>query len=51
LPTTLFYDADGRLVDAHFGVLNAAALASRIARWPPAVATSRIAHEPPRPAS
>jgi thiol-disulfide isomerase/thioredoxin len=51
LPTTLFYDADGRLVDAHFGVLNAAALASRIARWPPAAATSRIAHEPPRPAS
>jgi len=30
LPTTLFYDAEGRLVDAHFGILNAAALASRI---------------------
>ncbi len=30
LPTTLFYDAGGRLVDAHFGMLNAAALASRI---------------------
>ena len=30
LPTTLFYDAHGRLVDAHFGVLNAAALESRL---------------------
>ena len=30
LPTTLFYDADGRQVDAHFGVLNAAALESRL---------------------
>jgi thiol-disulfide isomerase/thioredoxin len=30
LPTTLFYDAGGRLVDAHFGILNAAALASRL---------------------
>jgi thiol-disulfide isomerase/thioredoxin len=30
LPTTLFYDAEGRLVDAHFGVLNAAALESRL---------------------
>lgn len=30
LPTTLFYDAQGRLVDAHFGVLNAAALQSRL---------------------
>lgn len=30
LPTTLFYDARGRQVDAHFGVLNAAALASRL---------------------
>jgi thiol-disulfide isomerase/thioredoxin len=32
LPTTLFYDARGRQVDAHFGVLNAAALESRL--WP-----------------
>lgn len=32
LPTTLFYDARGRLVDAHFGVLNAAALESRLRR-------------------
>lgn len=30
LPTTLFYDARGRQVDAHFGVLNAAALESRL---------------------
>jgi len=30
LPTTLFYDAQGRHVDAHFGVLNAAALESRL---------------------
>jgi len=26
LPTTIFYDANGRLVDAHMGVLNAVAL-------------------------
>jgi thiol-disulfide isomerase/thioredoxin len=32
LPTTLFYDAQGRQVDAHFGVLNAAALESRLQR-------------------
>ena len=30
LPTTLFYDAKGRLVDAHFGVLHAPALESRL---------------------
>lgn len=30
LPTTLFYTADGRQVDAHFGVLNVAALESRL---------------------
>ncbi|MDO8418566.1 MAG: TlpA disulfide reductase family protein, partial [Rubrivivax sp.] len=30
LPTTLFYDAQGRQVDAHFGVLNGAALESRL---------------------
>lgn len=30
LPTTLFYDARGRRVDAHFGVLNAAALQARL---------------------
>ncbi len=30
LPTTLFFDASGRLVDAHFGVINRAALQTRI---------------------
>lgn len=30
LPTTLFYDARGHQVDAHFGVLNAAAIDSRL---------------------
>jgi thiol-disulfide isomerase/thioredoxin len=30
LPTTLFYDVEGRLVDAHFGVLNAASLEARL---------------------
>lgn len=30
LPTTLFYDKEGQLVDAHFGVLNAAALEVRL---------------------
>jgi thiol-disulfide isomerase/thioredoxin len=30
LPTTLFYDARGTMIDAHFGVLNAAALESRL---------------------
>ncbi|GMV45684.1 MAG: hypothetical protein AMXMBFR66_10820 [Pseudomonadota bacterium] len=30
LPTSFFYDAQGRLVDAHFGVLNAAALQARL---------------------
>lgn len=30
LPTTVFFDAAGRQVDAHFGVLNAAALLTRL---------------------
>jgi thiol-disulfide isomerase/thioredoxin len=30
LPTTLFVDTRGHVVDAHFGVLNAAALQSRL---------------------
>lgn len=30
LPTTLFYDAQGRLVDAHMGVLSAPALSARL---------------------
>ena len=30
LPTTLFYDADGRLIDTHLGELSAASLASKL---------------------
>ncbi len=30
LPTTLFYNAQGRLVDAHMGLLNAASLRARL---------------------
>jgi thiol-disulfide isomerase/thioredoxin len=30
LPTTLFYDAQGRLVDAHMGALSAASLAAKL---------------------
>jgi hypothetical protein len=30
LPTTLFVDAEGHLVDAHMGVLNGPALASKL---------------------
>ena len=32
LPTTLFYDASGRLVDTHLGALSAASLASKLER-------------------
>jgi thiol-disulfide isomerase/thioredoxin len=32
LPTTLFYDADGRLIDTHLGQLSAASLASKLNR-------------------
>lgn len=35
LPTTLFYDAEGRLVDAHLGVLNAASLQARLQKLAP----------------
>ena len=35
LPTTLFYDAQGRQGHAHFGVLNAAALESRLRQLRP----------------
>ncbi|MDM7943051.1 MAG: TlpA disulfide reductase family protein [Hydrogenophaga sp.] len=35
LPVTLFYDAQGRQVDAHFGILNAAALESRLRQLRP----------------
>ena len=34
LPTTVFFDADGTRVDAHFGLINGAALQARLARWP-----------------
>jgi hypothetical protein len=30
LPTTLFYDSEGRLQGSHLGVLNAAALEARL---------------------
>lgn len=32
LPTTLFFDASGRLVDTHIGALSSASLASKLAR-------------------
>lgn len=32
LPTTLFYSADGRLVDTHVGALSAATLAAKLAK-------------------
>jgi len=35
LPTTLFYDADGRLVDTHVGELSTASLASKLSRLRP----------------
>ncbi|MFA5912243.1 MAG: redoxin family protein [Burkholderiales bacterium] len=35
LPTTLFYDASGRLVDTHLGALSAATLASKLTQLRP----------------
>ena len=35
LPTTLFYDASGRLVDTHLGALSAATLASKLIQLRP----------------
>lgn len=35
LPTTLFYDAGGRLVDTHVGALSTASLASKLSRLRP----------------
>jgi hypothetical protein len=32
LPTTLFYDSNGRLVDTHMGQLTAGSLASKLDR-------------------
>ncbi|MFI5445648.1 prolipoprotein diacylglyceryl transferase family protein [Polaromonas sp. UC242_47] len=44
LPTTLFYDASGRLVDSHLGELSAASLASKLEqlRVPAAVVPRRV---------
>ena len=36
LPTTLFFDADGRLVDVHMGELTRAGLAQKLQRFGPA---------------
>lgn len=36
LPTTLFFDADGRLVDTHMGELSAASLTQKLQRFGPA---------------
>lgn len=36
MPTTLFYNADGKLADMHIGVLSAATLASKLAALRPA---------------
>ena len=36
LPTTLFFDADGTLVDARTGELSEASIAQRMERWPEA---------------
>jgi thiol-disulfide isomerase/thioredoxin len=48
LPTTLFYDAAGTLVHAHFGVLNAAALDTRLqALRAPASTTPQPRPPPP----
>ena len=35
LPTTLFFDAEGRLVDTRLGELSEASLAERLANLPP----------------
>jgi thiol-disulfide isomerase/thioredoxin len=43
LPTTMFYDSSGRLVDIHQGALSAAALASRLSQLRPA--TTRVPKE------
>lgn len=56
LPTTLFYDAQGRQVDAHFGVLNAAALVAKTAGWrhlavPTAASPDASAPRPSAPVS
>ena len=44
LPTTLFFDADGRLVDTHMGELSDAGLAVKLQRFGPAPATVPSSH-------
>lgn len=46
LPTTLFFDADGRLVDVHMGELTRAGLARKLQRFGPAYAATRGPHPP-----
>ena len=41
LPTTLFFDADGRLVDTHMGELSEASLAQKLQRFGPGPPTNR----------
>ncbi|MGB4359547.1 MAG: TlpA disulfide reductase family protein [Rhodoferax sp.] len=47
LPTTLFYDANGRLVDTHLGELSAASLASKLNRLRTRtdLSTKRVNHQ------
>lgn len=40
LPTTLFYDAKGRLIDAHVGMLTSASLAATLQQFDPNVANA-----------
>ena len=49
LPTTVFFDAQGRRVDAHFGVLSEAALRARIRALAPAAHGGRAAAVPQPP--
>lgn len=48
LPTTLFYDARGRLVDKHVGALSAAALAGKLARLYPRTVNEGTNHRSPK---
>lgn len=47
LPTTLFYDADGRLVDSHLGQLSKATLARALKRFNPKTEASIHTEESP----
>lgn len=46
LPTTLFYDADGRLVDAHVGMLTAGSLAARLQQFDLPATTNQNSLQP-----